>query len=382
MSEQASNPVLRVAVNGQRRLRYLPALAALGLIGFSLYASQASVKPQAQRSRDAKLLQPMQAAAQVPAQTMKAVEAAVKFLETLDEKQRGKALLDFESPKRSGWSNLPITNVPRNGVRLGDLSKEQRGAAMAAVAAVLSKAGYQKVIDIMNADEVLATGKGGGKAGKGGKGPKDTFGNDNYFLAIFGKPAATTPWLLQFGGHHLGINVTVFGKEFILAPTHTGTQPALYTRDGMKVRPLGPENDVAFKLVNALDAKQQAQAVFKNKVTNLVLGPGQDGKRIEPQGIKGAEMTAAQQELLVELIAAWVNIVPDDAAASRLAEIKAKVGETYFGWSGPTTDGSAAYYRIQGPALVIEYAPQGGTDHIHTILRDPGNDYGQGVIKR
>jgi len=45
-------------------------------------------------------------------------------------------------------------------------------------------------------------------------------------------------------------------------------------------------------------------------------------------------------------------------------------------WSGPTTNGSAAYFRIQGPTLVIEYAPQGSVDHIHTIYRDPTNDYG------
>jgi hypothetical protein len=40
-----------------------------------------------------------------------------------------------------------------------------------------------------------------------------------------------------------------------------------------------------------------------------------------------------------------------------------------------------AYYRIQGPTVVIEYAPQplGGdpTMHIHTIYRDPTNDYGK-----
>jgi hypothetical protein len=56
--------------------------------------------------------------------------------------------------------------------------------------------------------------------------------------------------------------------------------------------------------------------------------------------------------------------------------IRARLPETYFAWSGPTTEGSPAYFRIQGPALVIEYAPQRGVDHIHTIYRDPTNDYG------
>jgi hypothetical protein len=31
---------------------------------------------------------------------------------------------------------------------------------------------------------------------------------------------------------------------------------------------------------------------------------------------------------------------------------------------------------------MIEYAPQGGTDHIHTVIRGPVNDYGKGLMKR
>ena len=63
-----------------------------------------------------------------------------------------------------------------------------------------------------------------------------------------------------------------------------------------------------------------------------------------------------------------------------MAEIKAKLEETYFAWSGPTKNGSAAYFRVQGPTVVIEYAPQGSTNHIHTVIRDPTNDYGQRLL--
>ena len=38
------------------------------------------------------------------------------------------------------------------------------------------------------------------------------------------------------------------------------------------------------------------------------------------------------------------------------------MNDTWFAWSGPTTvtpgRNGTAYYRIQGPNLVIEYAPQ------------------------
>jgi hypothetical protein len=208
------------------------------------------------------------------------------------------------------------------------------------------------------------------------------FGSDLYYLAIFGKPSAMQAWMVQFGGHHLGVNVTVIGKHFVLTPSHTGAQPALFTRNGKDVRPLGLENDTAFKLINALDEKQQAQAIIGRRPRQLVLGPGEDGKRIEPQGIKGSALTADQQAMLLDVIAAWVHIVESDAAKARMAEIKDEIGETYFAWSGPTGKGSAAYFRVLGPTVVIEYAPQGGTDHIHTVIRNPKVEYGARLLKR
>ena len=48
----------------------------------------------------------------------------------------------------------------------------------------------------------------------------------------------------------------------------------------------------------------------------------------------------------------------------------------------PSTPGSVAYFRIQGPTLVVEYAPQKNVDHIHTIYRDPTNDYGAKIAAK
>src|SRR5438105_7811784 len=53
-----------------------------------------------------------------------------------------------------------------------------------------------------NADEQLAK-KGSGKGGK------TSFGNDNYFVAIFGKPSVTEPWMVQCGRHPLRLTVKV-----------------------------------------------------------------------------------------------------------------------------------------------------------------------------
>jgi len=80
--------------------------------------------------------------------------------------------------------------------------------------------------------------------------------------------------------------------------------------------------------------------------------------------------------MLLDLVREWVGIMNDAFADPRMTEIRSNLANTYFAWSGPTTNGSAAYFRVQGPTLVVEYAPQNSVDHIHTIYRDPTNDYG------
>jgi hypothetical protein len=313
------------------------------------------------------------------APTDHAVAAAQSFLDALDAKQRGQALFEFASPRKPHWSNLPVTMVRRNGVRLGDLTAKQRALAMDLVAAVLSKNGYQKIRNIMDADQQLAI-----RQRQVGRGRNAMFGSDQYYLAIFGKPSETKAWMVQLGGHHLGLNVTVIGKHFVLTPTHTGAQPSLFTRNNRRVRPLGVENDAGFKLVNALDDKQRAQAIISERPQrDLILGPGQDARKPpKPEGIKGAALTRAQQALLVDVIAAWVNIAEPDTAKARMTQIKRTIGQTYFAWKGSTTNGKAAYFRVQGPSIWIEYAPQGSTDHIHTVVRNPKDEYGAAFLGR
>jgi Protein of unknown function (DUF3500) len=338
-------------------VRLLAALATLIVLGGLFVASRSNLGPQTVAAGDKAMAN--------------AVAKAKTFLDSLDAKQREKALLEFDSAKKPSWSNLPVTFVPRNGLALGELTKPQRAAALDVLAAVLSKEGYQKAIDIMNADDQIIKDKQN----------KMKFGTENFYMAIFGAPSEAKPWMVQFGGHHLGINVTMVGKEAVLTPTHTGTQPDSFMRAGKTVRPLGPENDLAFQLVNKLTAEQQKLAVLGAKPKNLVLGPGEDGKTVKAEGLKCNVLDKDQRAILMDLIGAWVKILPSDSADRRMNAIKEKIDDTHFVWYGPTTNGSAVYYRIQGPNVLIEYAPQGGTSHIHTIIRDPSNDYGKQLIK-
>ncbi len=347
-------------------------LSALFSVGWILRAAQQQTQKIATTPAPSLRIEP----AKDSDATGKTVVAAKAFLATLDDAGRAKVSLAFDNDTKRKWTNLPVgANNPRNGVRWGDLTPVQRAAAEKLLAVALSKPGLQKVKEIMEGDEVL-------RVGASGRGSRSMFGRDEYFLAFLGTPSLTEPWMLQFGGHHLAINLTLAGKANVLAPSLPATQPATFQLNGETVRPLGRESDKGFALINALDAEQQKQAILPYQVRNLVLGAGEDGKTIQPEGIKVSGLKKAQQEMLWDVVHEWVGILNDEAAAKKMAEIKANLNETYFAWSGPTTKGSVMYYRIQGPTLLIEFSLQGNTEHIHTIYRDPTNDYGARLVKR
>ncbi len=307
--------------------------------------------------------------------------AANKFLASLDDGQRAKVLFKFnDEEQRKRWSNLPTTMVKRAGLRMGDLTKPQRDAAMAVLTAALSPQGYEKVVGIVEGDEMLK------KNDRGGGGGRAMFGHDEYYISFLGQPSATEPWMIQFGGHHLGLNITLVGDQGTLAPSHTGSQPAIYELEGKTIRPLGREVDKSFALLSSLDEAQRKHAILGFEMRDLVLGPGRDGQTIEPEGIKASALTEKQRDMLLDLASEWTDIMNEAVAKAKMDEVKKNMAETWFAWSGPTEKGGAAYFRIQGPTVIIEYAPQrlGGdpTNHLHTIYRDPTNEYGAKWAKR
>lgn len=280
-----------------------------------------------------------------------------------------------DTTQRAKWSNLPTGIYQRNGLKIGSMTTVQTNALYAMLRALLSPEGYQKVIGIVEADEVLRTQSSGGNL---------VFGRAEYFVSFVGTPSLTNKYLLQFGGHHLAVNVTIKGALATIAPALPGAQPSSYTLNGRTLRPIGDEYDLSFALLNSMTTAQRTATVLSSTIANLALGPGQDGVTLLPEGIKASDLSTAQRAILLDLIGKSVNIIHDDASATKMASIGANLADstnaTYFSWRGPTTAGSAAYYRIQGPNLFIEWSPQsmGGaaTNHIHAMYRELANDYG------
>lgn len=315
-------------------------------------------------------------AATADAQTVKVVSAANAFLATLSAAEKAKVTFTFtDAAQRVRWSNFPTGIFQRVGLRWGDMSAAQRTALTTLLGTVLSADGLRMTQQQMEADEVLKA-QGGGNL---------IFGQAEYYVAFLGTPSTTTAWTLQFGGHHLAINATVVGSNITLAPSLTGGQPVKYTLNGKTVYIVEQEVKDAYAMVNSLDATQRSKAVLGTKNIDLVLGPGQDGKKLAAEGLAGSAMTAAQKTQLLELIKSRLGALNADDLAPKMAEIEKNLNSTYFAWYGPITAGGVAYYRVTGPTVLIEFSPQsmGGdaTNHIHSMYRDPTNDYGSSWTK-
>ena len=300
-------------------------------------------------------------------------KAADIFLENLDEILISKAKLPFNTPEKAVWSNLP-PNLDYAGIRIADLSPSELDRLVTLLATSLSPSGFEKVRGIMLGDDLLVRGDQTGN--------RMLFGADNYWFFIYGTPSLTEPWGWQFDGHHLAINLTITKDDLTLSPSFIGTQPAdVEWGKRYSSKPMSKEVSLAFKLVGSLSSAQSAKTIIGPRRQNLDAGPGADEVQPPRKGIKGSELTKSQKTTLDQLVNEWLRILPAKYAQKRQQEIRSTIDKTHFAWWGDTAPGSAVYFRVQGPEVLIEFAHQnlGGDpqQHLHSVYRDPSNDYGR-----
>lgn len=313
--------------------------------------------------------------------TTNIVGAANAFLQSLTEQQRKAVLFPFtDNAQRARWSNFPTGIFERAGLKRGDLNPSQNAALNRLLATVLSDRGVRNARLQMAADDALKATQGGGA------GPNPGFGSANYYVSFLGAPSTEHPWMLQFGGHHLAINVTIAGPQASFSPMLTGGQPLTVNYGGQKTYITKEELDAARALLASLDPKQKATALRGTTAIQLVLGPGEYGTTIAPEGLRGSSLTGPQKRLLLKLVEARIGQFNARDAAAKMAQTRSEIGDAFFGWWGPEKPFGAAYYRVTAPRLVLEYSPQklgdgDPTEHAHNMYRDPTNDYGSAWIK-
>jgi hypothetical protein len=280
-------------------------------------------------------------------------KAAQSFLEALDDGSRAKATYAFDDNERVRWHWTTPGGFPRNGVPLREMTDAQKQLAHTLLAASVSSAGYEKAVNIMALQNDL--------------------GNDPelYYVTVFGVPGEDV-WGWRWEGHHLSRQFTIAGDEIAMTPFFLGAWP---TVSGAGLRAMASEEDLALELANSLGQPAIFQA---NTLTRHVTQNEPRVQPLEPVGVAYGDMTAAQQQIVTQLMQSYLSAMPEFLAAAQSERINAAgLEEIRFGWAGPLELRRPTYYRLQGPTFLLEHdkSRNGGT-HIHSVWRDFERDFG------
>ena len=298
------------------------------------------------------------------------LKAAEAFLASFDEKTRAEIVLDLDAEERAGWSNLPAGSVTRAGISIDDLSDGQRRLLFQFLASSLSEEGYRRVGDVIAAEALLSE-----------DWPLSWilgWAPEYYWISFYGTPSATSPWGWAFGGHHLALNVSVEDNRVAsMSPSFVGTEPAVFTHNGVAYEAVIDMHRAGFALYAALDGAQKDAADAGEVPDELYTGAGKDGVVPPTVGLSTSEMSPDQKALLLAAIDRWVSIQPSENALRRMAALEAELDRTYFAWTGADDAETPTYMLIQGPTLIVELLSTGNDEgHYHTVYRNPTSEYG------
>jgi hypothetical protein len=339
--------------------------------------------------------------------------AADALLSNLNREQLARALFGFgegDEAERRDWDFIPKYR-PR-GLPLREMTDRQQVLAQQLVATGLSLPAYGQAVAIMSFENVLRE----LNKDRMGLQASEIRHPGKYQFSFFGEPHAEKTWARRMVGHHEALNFTIVDGSYV-APTPLlfGAEPAEF---GV-FKPLKDDEDRGFGLLDSLDAAQQRQAIIHDVappdfVTRVVAKLGDEELpgdhelgfdhyvisdhdrqmlkwvRSEARGLPGSAMQRSQFELFEGLIDGYINRLPQDAALKHLERVRGSGLEQFtFAWAGQPARGKPHYYRVQGPGFLVEFenAQVGGGqpgegNHIHTVWRDPDNDFGDDLLLR
>ena len=305
-------------------------------------------------------------------------EAALMFLDSLGADQRSRTVFPFGSDERFVWHYTP---VERQGLPLLDMNEDQRRKAIDIMMVGLSPKGFQQAQAIIQHELIL-------------KDIEQTAGTLRwdrnpglYFFSLFGTPSPDEPWSFRIEGHHLSLHFFATDNErFAATPSFFGANPARVPsgpHEGMRIHPI--IEDLARELMESLDSNQQSEALVQADAPGDILTVNSKYASIDQvEGIPGAALSADQRELLVRLLEEYIGRKTAEVASRDLHKILNVHGldNLHFAWAGSLISGQPHYYRIHGPTLLIEYDNvQNDANHIHSVWRDPANDFGLDLLR-
>jgi len=309
-------------------------------------------------------------------------ESATKFLASLTAEQRMKAALPYDDKRRIAWHFIPLEgDKEREGLKVREMTPEQRTAAFALLKSALSEVGYSKATKIMELENLLA------ELQKGKGGPiRDS---ERYYFVVYGAPTNTGKWGLSIEGHHLSLNFVVDkGQVISSTPTALCANPAVVMNENVPsikkgTRLLAKEETLAFELLASLTDEQKKAVIIAEKSPSEVRAAGEPQPPTDgPAGLAAEKMTGQQRSILQSLLDEYCNALPADVAKQRQESIaKQGLGQVHFAWAGARKEGDGHYYRVQGPTFVLEFVntqPDSAgnpANHIHSVWRDMQGDF-------
>jgi hypothetical protein len=347
-------------------------------------------------------------------------EAARGFLDALDETQRARAFLPFETDgERTRWFYVPTDH---GGLPLAEMTPRQEEAAHKLLAASLSVGGHATVSLVMALENILAA-EFGFQASP--RFPAHWRAHDPrlYFFTVFGTPDAPI-WGWRVGGHHISLHFTISGGEVRYLPSFIGAEPRDVGGIGQNVvRPLAAETDMGREFMHSLTSEQRRQALLApiapmdivsgnrarlepgarpRALTELfrepASGPGVDEAQArrdaypadqleaveyteEPKGVPVSALDASQREAFYALVRQYIDRIPDDLAEAEFRRLRGlDPAGVRFAWAGGIEPEDRSYYRIQGDDLLIEHDMNSRGNHIHAVWRGAHSDFGRDLL--
>jgi Protein of unknown function (DUF3500) len=308
--------------------------------------------------------------------------AADKWLASLSPDQKQRATFPFDGDERTHWHYVPNESFPRKGVQIKEMSEAQRALAWELLKTGLSARGFTTARSIMELENILKSVEGANR--------QFACDHEAYQFSLFGTPGDRKAWGWRFEGHHVSVRFDVVnGALTSSTPSFFGANPAEVRVDVEGAAPrgtrvLGPEEDAARALLDALDASQKTAAIVNVAAPNEMLTA--NNLKADPQsplGVKASAMTAAQKARLTALIDVYAGYMTPDVAAERMDRLnKAGLDNIAFAWAGETERGKKHYYRLQGPTFLVEYDnAQNDGNHIHSVWRDFDGDFGADLLR-
>jgi hypothetical protein len=319
----------------------------------------------------------MDEARRAPAIVRRMAKAANTFLASLRPEQRAVATARFDVADHKAWTYLP---GPRPGLSLAEMTSEQQAYALDLLDIGCSPMGVQTARAIMQLDGILrAIEQQGDKPGWERRHP------EHYWIRVLGDPGGAEPWAWRINGHHLAVHLTIVEDSIAVTPQFFGANPArVPSGPHQGLRTLPGEEDLARNLLAALNTAQRKAAMTQAVAPDDILtrrDPVADPTVI-PRGLAYGDMHDMQRDLLRRLIRLYFDhTTPDAANAAWKRAEDAGLETVAFTWAGSDRPGDPHYYAVLGPTFLLEYDNvQDGANHIHTVWRELGGDWGEDLL--